>query len=83
MKQRTERINCVACHEGGYAGYPTSLPMVIAQGDTLEELEKNIREISLDVLEFLKEEFEQPLEMFVVEDQFDWLHAEKNGKEMF
>lgn len=46
--------------EGGFWGEVPALPGCYSQGETLDELKRNIREAIAGVLEVLKEEGRQP-----------------------
>lgn len=79
MKEFRERINYIKGADG-FSGYPVNLPMICGSGETVEELEQNMRETVMVVLEHLIEEFGKPFEMHEVHDLQTWLHGEEEAK---
>lgn len=62
-ENRTVQHYAVIIHEdpeGGFWGEVPALPGCYSQGETVEELERNIREAISGVLEVLREEGRQP-----------------------
>lgn len=75
-----ERINYIRGKSGGFSGYPVNLPVVCAEGETIEELEKNIRELVTSVLDVMKEMYSGQFEMHEVKDLETWLHGEEEAR---
>ncbi|WP_218843326.1 type II toxin-antitoxin system HicB family antitoxin [Nitrosopumilus ureiphilus] len=55
METRKFTIQVIKSSEGGYTGRCLELPAAISEGDTLEELEANMKEVVSLILESIEE----------------------------
>ncbi len=66
MDTRKFTIQVIKSSEGGYTGRCLELPAAISEGDTMEQLESNMKEVISLVLESIKEKA-KPDQKIIVE----------------